>query len=71
MMQAVQFIIVMIGLLGWPSSIYVRQKVRAVPLTYTQLSLMTFCYTTAAVLSLTIWGTSMRSGVRALERMGD
>jgi ABC-2 type transport system permease protein len=71
MMQAVLFIIVMIGLLGWPSSIYVLQKVRAVSLTYTQLSLMTLCFTTAVVLSLAIWGTSMRSGVRALERMTD
>jgi ABC-2 type transport system permease protein len=71
MMQAVLFIIVMVGLLGWPSSIYVLQKVRAVPLTYTQLSLMTLCFTTAVVLSLAIWGMSMRSGIRALERMGD
>ena len=71
MVQAVLFIIVMIGLLGWPSSIYVLQKDRAVPLTSAQLALMTLCFATAGALSLAIWVTSMRSGVRALESMGD
>ena len=71
MVQAVLFIIVMIALLGWPSSIYVLQTFRAVPFTATQLGLMTLSFTTAAVLSLVICGTSMRSGVRALERMSD
>jgi hypothetical protein len=49
----------------------VLQKVRAVPLTSAQLALMTLCFATAGVLSLAIWVTSMRSGVRALESMGD
>ena len=71
MMQAVLFIIVMIGLLGWPSSIYVLQKVRGTPLTYQQLALMTACATAAAALSVTVWIASMRSGVRALEGMSD
>ena len=71
MMQAVLFIIVIIGLLGWPSSLYVLHQARAVPLTYTQLSLMSLCFAAAAALSLATWGASMRSGVLALERMGD
>ena len=40
MMQAVLFVIVMIGLLGWPSSVYLLQQVRGRPLSASQLSLI-------------------------------
>ena len=71
MMQAVLFIIVMLLLLGWPSSLYLFRQVRRVPLTVVQRSLMLLCFVTAAALSLAIWVKSMRDGVRALERMGE
>ena len=70
MMQAVLFIIVMLLLLGWPSSLYLFRQVRRVPLTVVQRSLMLLCFVTAVLLSLGIWMKSMREGVRALERMG-
>jgi len=71
MTQAVLFVIVMIGLLGWPSSVYLLHEVRRRPFTPAQLSLMAACVMTAIGLSATVWLTSMRSGVRALERLGE
>jgi ABC-2 type transport system permease protein len=71
MMQAVLFVIVMIGLLGWPSSVYLLQQVRARPLSASQLSLIALCFAGATGLSVVIWLASMRSGVRALLAMGD
>jgi ABC-2 type transport system permease protein len=71
MMQAVLFVIVMIVLLGWPSSVYLLQQARGRSLLVSQQSLMALCFIGAAALSLAIWIASMRGGVRALERMGD
>jgi ABC-2 type transport system permease protein len=71
MIQAVLFIIVMIVLLGWPSTMYMFQRVRRFPLTAAQQLLMSACFFTAAALSVMIWLTSMRSGVRALDHMRD
>lgn len=71
MMQAVLFVVVMIGLLGWPSSVYLAHQLRHVPLSGSQLGLMALCFGTAIVASLAIWLASMRSGVSALMAMGD
>ena len=71
MMQAVLFVIVMIGLLGWPSSVYLLQQVRGRPLSGAQQSLMVLCFTGAVTLSVAIWISAMRSGVRALQAMSD
>jgi ABC-2 type transport system permease protein len=71
MLQAVLFIIVMIILLGWPSSLYLVHQVRAIPLTVGQEIWMATCFATAAGLSVTLWITSMRAGVQALQRMGE
>jgi ABC-2 type transport system permease protein len=71
MMQAVLFVIVMISLLGWPSSLYLVRQVRGVSPTSLQWTLMAGCLVTAVVLSTWIWLASMRSGIRALERMAD
>ena len=69
MMQAVLYIMVIIALLGWPSSLYLPFSVRRTPLTAVRQVLNATCFVTAAALSLTIWWTSMRAGVRALERL--
>ena len=69
MMQAVLYIIVMIVLLGWPSSLYLFHQGRRTPFTAAQQLLIAACFVTAAALSLAIWLTSMRAGQRALERM--
>ena len=71
MMQAVLFVIVMIGLIGWPSSVYLLQQQRGGPLSGSQLSLIALCLAGASGLSIAIWIGSMRSGVRALRAMGD
>ncbi len=71
MMQAVLFVIVMIVLLGWPSSLYLVRQVRGISPTPVQWILMAGCLVTAVMLSSWIWLASMRSGVRALERMAD
>jgi ABC-2 type transport system permease protein len=71
MLQAVLFIIVMIALLGWPTSLYLYRQARGTPFTLLQEALMIACFTTAIVLSVVIWLSSMRSGVRALEQMGE
>ncbi len=69
MIVAVLFIIVMIGLLGWPSSVYLFSQVRQRPLTDTQQVLFYACFASAGILSLATWLLGMRTGVRALEAM--
>jgi hypothetical protein len=71
MTQAVLFVIVTIILFGWPSSVYLMHQVRNRPFTTMQLVLMTSSVATVVALSLGVWLASMRSGVRALERMGE
>jgi len=71
MVQAVLFVMVMIVLVGWPSSIYLVRHVRGLPLTSLQQLLAAGCAAAAVALSLLVWLTSMRSGVAALERMSD
>jgi len=71
MMQAVLFVLAIIALVGWPSSIYLLRQARRLPPTPAQALLMASCLTTAIALSLTVWLASMRAGIRALERMSD
>ena len=69
MIVAVLFILVMIGLLGWPSSVYLFSQVRNRPLTEMQQVMFYVCFASAAVLSIAIWLLGMRTGVRALQAM--
>ncbi len=69
MIVAVLFILVMIGLLGWPSSVYLFSQVRRRPLTDFQQVMFYACFATAAALSIATWLLGMRTGVRALEAM--
>ena len=71
MLQAVLFVLVMIALLGWPSSVYLYHQLRRTPVTTNQQVLIVVCFVTAALSSIAVWLTSMRSGIRALERMGE
>jgi ABC-2 type transport system permease protein len=71
MVQAVLFVLVMIVLVGWPSSIYVVRNVRGLPLTAAQQLLAAGCTIAAVAISAFVWLASMRSGVAALERMSD
>ena len=71
MVQAVLFVLVMVALVGWPSSLYLLRLIRRRPLTTIQEVLMVMSFASAAVLSLATWILSMRAGVRALQRMGE
>jgi ABC-2 type transport system permease protein len=67
MIVAVLFVLVVIALLGWPSSMYLWYRVRIRPPSLLWISLMSLSFLAAAVLSVATWWLSMRSGVRALE----
>jgi ABC-2 type transport system permease protein len=67
MILAVLFILVMIALLGWPSSLYLVHRMRARPLGAGQQAAMAASFAAAAVLSVGTWWWSMRAGVRALQ----
>jgi len=69
MIAAVLYVLVVIVLVGWPSSLYLFHQVRQRPYSPVQLVLMFGCFASAIVLSLSVWWQSMRSGVRALCQM--
>ncbi len=69
MIVAVLFILVMIALLGWPSSVYLFSQLRDRPLTGAQQILIAVSFTSAALLSIATWLLGMRTGVRALQDM--
>lgn len=69
MIVAVLFILVMIGLLGWPSSVYLFNRLRRQPFTDMQQVMFYACFASAALLSIATWLFGMRTGVRALEAM--
>jgi ABC-2 type transport system permease protein len=72
MIAAVSYIIAMVILLGWPSSIYLwrmsRLPVR--PLRPDEITFITVCFAAAVVLSIAVFRHGMRTGVKALEDMG-
>ena len=69
MVLAVLFVIVTIVLVGWPSSIYLAQQLRVLPMRTSRAVLMYSCFVTAALVSLSTFWFGMRSGIRALEEM--
>jgi len=69
MIVAVLYILVMIVLLGWPSSVYLFTQLRRLPLSGSQQLFMVAAFGGAAVLSIVTWLAGMRSGVRALQEM--
>jgi ABC-2 type transport system permease protein len=69
MVIAVLFILIVIVLLGWPSSVYLFHQSRNIPLDSTQQLAIGACFLAAALLSAAVWWLSMRSGVRGLQEM--
>jgi ABC-2 type transport system permease protein len=69
MTVAVLYILVMIALLGWPSSLFLWRSVRRFRISGFERVLVSMCFLAAAALSLVIWRLAMRSGVRALRQM--
>jgi ABC-2 type transport system permease protein len=71
MIVAVLLIIVIIALVGWPSTTYLYYQLRNRPIPALRLALMGACFASAIVLTVMTWRLSMRSGVRALDAMSN
>jgi ABC-2 type transport system permease protein len=69
MILAVLFILVMIVLLGWSSSLYLWAQFRGRALSIGQEIGVAAMFTAAAILSIATWLLGMRTGVRALLAM--
>ena len=69
MILAVLLVIVLIVLVGWPSSIYLFRTLRGLPFRPEHLLQIAAGYTLAAAVCAATWWYGMRSGVRALEEM--
>jgi hypothetical protein len=70
MILAVLFMLTLIALIGWPSSMYLWYRAAHISMPdYVQL-IGGLCFISALVMSLSTWWFGMRSGVRALEDMG-
>jgi hypothetical protein len=69
MVGAVLFLVIMIVLVGWPSSTFLWHRFRRARLSDLEQALMAASFLAAAVLSLATWWLSMRAGVRALQKM--
>lgn len=71
MIAAVSYILAMVALLGWPSSLYLWRlsRVPVRPLQSHEMALIGACFASAVALSLSVFICGMRSGVKALEDM--
>ena len=69
MVLAVLYVIVMVALLGWPSSMWLFSRLRGIRMSSVRELLMIVSLVSAAALSVAIPWMAMRSGVVALERM--
>jgi len=69
MIASVFFVLVIIVLVGWPSSVYLFYETRQRVMPAGRQVLMGLCFASAIVMSLATWWLSMRAGVEALERM--
>ncbi len=71
MIAAVSYIIVMVGLLGWPSSLFLWRmaRVHVRPFQTWEIALISTCFTAAIAISVAVLAYGMRSGVKALEEM--
>jgi ABC-2 type transport system permease protein len=72
MIAAVSYILAIVGLLGFPSSIFLWRMSRlpARPLRPEDMTFMVACFGAAIVLSIGVCFYGMRTGVKALEDMG-
>ena len=69
MILAVLYILAMLILLGWPSSLWMFSRLRGLRLSTMREVMMGASFLMAIVISLATWLIAMRSGVRALEDM--
>jgi ABC-2 type transport system permease protein len=71
MIVGLLYIVIMIALLGWPSSVWLLSRVRVQPLSPGRELLMAASFGIALILSVVTWLAGVRSGVAALEAMKD
>lgn len=71
MIMAVLLVIVEIVLVGWPSSLYLWFRANGHPMTSEARLIAIVCFPSAVAVSVGSWWYGMRSGIQALERMGD
>jgi ABC-2 type transport system permease protein len=71
MIVAVLFIIVIIVLLGWPSTTYLFYQLRHRPIPPYRVVMMGMSFAAAIAISIATWLYGMRSGVRALDAMSN
>ena len=71
MILAVLLIIVIITLLGWPSTTYLYYQLRHRPIPSGRMVMMGVSFVAAVGISLATWLHGMRSGVRALDAMSN
>ena len=69
MVLAVLYILAMILLLAWPSSIFLWHEFRHVPIPTYRLVIIGACLTGALILSVVTFLLPMRRGIRALESL--
>jgi ABC-2 type transport system permease protein len=69
MVLAVLFILVVVGLLAWPASVYLWHQYRGEPIALGRRVLMALSLVAALATSLATFWFPMRQGVRALEQM--
>jgi ABC-2 type transport system permease protein len=69
MILAVLFMIALIVLVGWPSSVLLWYRAAHIPVSALMRTVMTACFVAAGAMSLATWWFGMRSGVRALDAM--
>jgi ABC-2 type transport system permease protein len=72
MIAAVSYIISMVVLLGWPSSIFLfrMSRIHIRPFRSGEIAFIAACFAASIVLSLVVCLYGMRTGVKALEEMG-
>ena len=71
MILAVLFMILLVMLIGWPSSRLLWHRVARIPLSMEAQVAVASSFAAAVAMSLATWWFGMRSGVRALEAMGE
>jgi len=71
MILAVLLIIVMVILVGWPSSVYLFRNVRGLPFRTIDILQIAVGYSSAVAVTFTAWRLGMRSGVHALNAMSN
>ena len=69
MVIAVLFVLAIVALVGWPSSVLLFNRVRHIQFSTVERLQTYGCFTAAAAISLGTWWYGMRTGVRALAEL--